>query len=276
MRRATGDERQQLGVLVILCLFNIFFWVGFEQAGGTMTLFADKQTNRVLGWGEVIVAAVVQIGAAINIRRTTRQEVGGRYLWGALTVIFTLTGLATLVWGGWTIVSGHRFEIPASLFQSINPLLIVALAPSFSRLWLRLDQGRFRSSTPTKMAVGMIILGLGFIVMFVGQKLAESQGKVSMGWLAAVYALHTMGELCLSPIGLSMVTKLAPVRVVSLAMGLWLVSIAIANYLAGNLESMLEKSHVPIYGFLVVSSIGPALLLMALTPLLKRWMHGRA
>jgi POT family proton-dependent oligopeptide transporter len=126
------------------------------------------------------------------------------------------------------------------------------------------------------MAVGMIILGLGFVVMFFGQKLAGTDGKVSMGWLASVYLLHTIGELCLSPIGLSMVTKLAPVRVVSLAMGLWFVSSAVANYLAGNLESILEKSHTPIYGFLIVSSIGPAFLLLAMTPWLKRWMHGRA
>ncbi|HEX3695668.1 MAG TPA: peptide MFS transporter [Polyangia bacterium] len=276
LRGANAEESQQVWVVIILCVFNIFFWMGFEQAGGTMTLFADKQTDRVVGWGEIIVAALVQIGAGINIHRTTRQEKAARILWGVLTYLFILTGIATLVWGGKALLSGQRIEIAASQFQSINPLLIVALAPSFSRLWLRLDRGRLRTSTPTKMAIGMIILGLGFVVMFFGQKIAEANGKVSMGWLAAVYALHTMGELCLSPIGLSMVTKLAPARVVSLAMGLWFVSNAIANYLAGTLESILDKHHVPIYGFLIVSSIGPALLLLALTPLLKRWMHGRA
>jgi POT family proton-dependent oligopeptide transporter len=202
--------------------------------------------------------------------------VAARLLWLVLTIFFILGGVVTLAWGGWALANGQRIEIAASQFQSINPLLIVALAPSFSRLWLRLDQGRFRTSTPTKMAIGMIILGLGFVVMFAGQRLAEAQGKVGPGWLAAVYALHTIGELCLSPIGLSMVTKLAPVRVVSLAMGLWFVSSAIANYLAGKLEGILEAYHVPMYGFLVVSSIGPALLLLMLTPILKRWMHGRS
>jgi POT family proton-dependent oligopeptide transporter len=275
-RGSTRDESQRLAVIVILCVFNIFFWMGFEQAGGTMTLFADKQTDRTLGWAEIIVAALVQIGAGVNIYRTTRQEVAARILWMVLTIFFILGGVATLAWGGWALANGHKIEIAASQFQSINPLLIVALAPTFSRLWLRLDSGRFRTSTPTKMAIGMIILGLGFVVMFVGQRLAEAEGKVSSVWLASVYALHTIGELCLSPIGLSMVTKLAPVRVVSLAMGLWFVSSAVANYLAGKLESILEAYHVPMYGFLVVSSVGPALLLLALTPLLKRWMHGRA
>ena len=173
--------------------------------------------------------------------------------------------------------TGKTTSIPASQFQAINPLLIVALAPTFSNLWSKLDSGRFKSSTPTKMAIGMIILGLGFMVLYAGQKLAVASGtKASAGWLAAVYAIHTIGELCLSPIGLSMVTKLAPPRVTSLAMGLWLFSSAIANYLAGILESLLAKVNVPIYGFLIVSSIGPALLLLALTPLLKKWMHGKA
>ena len=273
---STREEAQQIAVIIILCVFNIFFWVGFEQAGGTMTLFADKQTDRVVGWGAILIAAAVQIGAGVNIRRTTRQETGGRVLWSALTVLFILSGVATLAWGAWALATGRRIEIAASQFQSINPLLIVALAPSFSRMWMRLDSGRFRTSTPTKMAIGLIILGLGFVVMFVGQKLAEANGTVSMGWLAAVYTLHTIGELCLSPIGLSMVTKLAPTRVVSLAMGMWFVSSAVANYMAGTLESKLEPYHLPIYGVLIVSSIGPALLLLALTPLLKRWMHGRA
>ncbi|HEY2899264.1 MAG TPA: peptide MFS transporter, partial [Polyangia bacterium] len=187
-RGATAEESQQVWVVIILCVFNIFFWMGFEQAGGTMTLFADKQTDRVVGWGEIIVAAVVQIGAGINIHRTTRQEKAARILWGVLTYLFILTGIATLVWGGKALASGQRIEIAASQFQSINPLLIVALAPTFSRLWLRLDRGRLRTATPTKMAIGMIILGLGFVVMFFGQKIAEAHGKVSMGWLAAVYA----------------------------------------------------------------------------------------
>ncbi|HXI56496.1 MAG TPA: peptide MFS transporter [Polyangia bacterium] len=273
---ATRDEAQQIAVIIILCAFNIFFWVGFEQAGGTMTLFADKQTDRVVGWGAIIVAALVQFGAAVNIWRSTRQETGGRILWSTLTVFFVLSGIVTVAWGASALARGQQIEIAASQFQSINPLLIVALAPLFSKMWLRLDRGRFRTSTPTKMAIGLIVLGLGFVVMFFGQKLAEAQGKVGMGWLAAVYAIHTVGELCLSPIGLSMVTKLAPARVVSLAMGLWFFSSFVANYLAGTLESRLEPYHLPIYGVLIVSSIGPALVLLALTPLLKRWMHGRA
>ena len=273
----TKSEKQEVSVIIILVAFNIFFWMGFEQAGGTMTLFADEQTDRNIGGLGMLVIAVVVFACAYNFRHSTKNEVSGQALWVGLSLMFVLMGLATIGLAIYDFSTGKTTEIPASQFQAINPLLIVALAPTFSNLWTKLDSGRFKSSTPTKMAIGMILLGLGFVVLYVGQKLAiASGGKASSAWLAAVYLVHTLGELCLSPIGLSMVTKLAPPKVTSLAMGLWLFSSAVANYLAGILESLLTRVNVPIYGFLIVSSIGPAVLLLALTPLLKKWMHGKA
>jgi POT family proton-dependent oligopeptide transporter len=273
-RGANGDEAQRLGVIIILCLFNIFFWMGFEQAGGTMTLFADSQTDRALGWGAMAFIVVAILAAAANIWSSTREQTHARGFWLGIAGLFVVAAAMVAGPGIKELLATGHYIIPAAQFQAINPLLIVALGPLFSKMWIALDSGRFRSSTPTKMAVGMVVLGLGFVVMFLGQRLAGEHGQVSPMWLVAVYAIHTVGELCLSPIGLSMVTKLAPARVVSLAMGLWFTSSAIANYLAGTLEELLSHRHVPIYGFLVVSSIGPALLLLALTPILKRWMHG--
>jgi POT family proton-dependent oligopeptide transporter len=271
------QEAQELGVIVILCLFNIFFWMGFEQAGGTMTLFADEQTDRnVGGIGMLLIAAFV-LACAYNFRRSTKDQQSGKGLWLALTGMFVLAGVGAVGLAVYDLATGKTTDIPASQFQAINPLLIVALAPTFSNMWDRLDNSKYKTSTPTKMAIGMIILGLGFLVLYTGQKIATATGgKASSAWLVAVYTIHTVGELCLSPIGLSMVTKLAPPRVSSLAMGFWLWSSAVANYLAGTLESILEKSHMPIYAFLTASSIGPALLLLALTPLLKKMMHGKA
>ncbi len=276
-RGSTRTEVEQTLVIVILCAFNIFFWMGFEQAGGTMTLFADEQTERNLGPVGLLLVGAVVIGCAYNFWRATRDEASGRGLWVGLTGMFGIMALVAIGLAISDMVSGQTTNIPASQFQAINPLLIVALAPSFSNMWDKLDSGRFRTSTPTKMAIGMVLLGVGFVVLYAGQQMAlAAGGKASSAWLGAVYAIHTVGELCLSPIGLSMVTKLAPPRVSSLAMGLWLGSSAVANYLAGTLESMLSSVHVPIYGFLVVSSIGPAILLVACTPLLKKWMHGKA
>lgn len=214
----TREEWERIAAVVILAFFVIFFWMGFEQAGGTMNLFADKLTDRMaFGW-----------------------------------------------------------EVPASYFQSVNPLAIFLLAPLFSILWTGLNKSRFALSTPAKMALGILILGSGFIVLAIGQQRADVVGKVGMHWLVIVYLLHTVGELCLSPIGLSMVTKLAPAKLASLLMGLWFLANAAANYLAGILEHLLEGSGVPLYWFLVGSSMGASVLLLLLTPVLKRMTHGRA
>jgi POT family proton-dependent oligopeptide transporter len=200
-----------IGVLVI------FFWMGFEQAGGTMNLFAERETDRALL---------------------------GR-------------------------------EIPASYFQAVNPLLIVLLGPLLAAMWKRWDWTRFALSVPVKMGLGMMLLGTGFVVLAVAQGRAEALGKVGPQWLLAVYFLHTVGELCLSPIGLSMVTKLAPARLASVMMGLWFTATAIANYLAGTLEARLADSGIPLYWFLVGSSLGAGLVMWLAAPLLGRLMHGK-
>jgi len=212
----TSIEIHRIIAILIMGFFVVFFWMGFEQAGGTMNLFADKQVDRRLfGW-----------------------------------------------------------EIPTSYFQSLNPMLIFILGPVFTVFWLWLDTSRFRISTPAKMAVGMIILGIGFIILAVAQSSADGSGPVGAQWLFYVYFFHTVGELCLSPVGLSMVTKLAPVRLVSLMMGIWTTANFIANYLAGILERLLEGSGFPLYWFLVASSIGAGIVLLLITPWLKKLMHG--
>jgi len=212
----TPVERDRLLAILVMAFFVVFFWMGFEQAGGTMNLFADRLTDRRLG--------------------------------------------------GW--------EVPASYFQAANPLYILLLAPLFSRLWWRLDRGRWRPSVVVKQAAGLLLLGAGFALLLVAQRRAEAQGLVGPQWLLAVYLLHTLGELCLSPIGLSMVTKLAPARWLSLLLGLWFSAMALANYLAGTLEALLAAGGLPLYGFLVASSLAAGLLLLCLAPWLSRRMHG--
>jgi len=216
-RDNTREEWERVGAIVVLSVFVIFFWMGFEQAGGTMNLFAYEQTDRSIG--------------------------------------------------GW--------EVPATWFQGVNPLLIIVLAPLFSMLWTWNDKKKLGLSTPAKMGVGMIVLGLGFVVMYFGQQVADTQGQAGIMWLVMVYMLHTMGELCLSPIGLSMVTKLSPVRRVSLMMGVWFACTAVADYLSGRLEAICHHYGIGLWSTLIVFSIGAGIVLLAVTPLLKKWMHGR-
>ncbi len=216
-KRCTREEWDRVLAIVIMGLFVIFFWMGFEQAGGTMNLFADKLTDRsMFGW-----------------------------------------------------------EIPASYFQAANPLFILLLAPLFSALWTWWNRSRFALPTPAKMGLGLIVLGAGFVVLAFAQDRADALGKVGPQWLLGVYLLHTIGELCLSPTGLSMVTRLAPVRLAALMMGVWFGATAIADYLAGVLESLLKGSGIPLYWFLVATSFGAGVLLLAISPVLVRLMHGR-
>jgi POT family proton-dependent oligopeptide transporter len=175
------DEKQRISVIFILAFFVIFFWSCFEQAGASLTLFADQQTERHIG--------------------------------------------------GW--------EMPASYFQSVNPIFIIMLAPLFSLLWGWMGKRGIEPSSPLKMAMGLGLLALGYIVIAFGVHGVDPSAKISMWWLITLYGLHTMGELCLSPIGLSMVSKLAPLRLSSLLMGTWFLANAAANKFAGTLSALI-------------------------------------
>lgn len=212
----TSDEWSRVGVIFVLFFFNVFFWSGFEQAGGTFNLFADQNTNRNTFLG----------------------------------------------------------EIPASAFQSVNAILIFAIAPLFSMMWVWLANRSKEPSTPTKFSFGLLLLGLGFVVMSVANELAKDGSLISPLWLVLVYLFHTLGELCLSPVGLSMITKLAPAKLVSMMMGLWFGSIALANYMAGILEALLERVGLELFPFLTITSSTAGLLLLLLSPILKKMMKG--
>lgn len=179
----TKEEKSRIWVIFILAFFVIFFWSAFEQAGASLTIFAERQTDRhIFNW-----------------------------------------------------------EMPASWFQSVNPLGIIVLAPLFSWLWGQLSRRNREPSSPRKMAYGLVLLCLGYVVIAFAVKGVDSSAKVAMWWLVALYLLHTMGELCLSPIGLSLVSKLSPARFSSLLMGTWFLANAAANKLAGTLSSLIPS-----------------------------------
>ena len=172
-------EQKRIGVIYIIAFFVIFFWAAYEQAGASLTFFADEQTDRnIFGW-----------------------------------------------------------EMPAAYFQSFPAMFVILLAPLFASLWSFLGRKKIEPASPVKQSMGLLLLSLGYLFIAFGVHGLEPGVKVSMIWLIGLYFIHTMGELSLAPIGLSLVYKLSPVRFSSLLMGVWYLSTSAANKLAGLLSS---------------------------------------
>ena len=218
----TKEEKDRLRVIVIMMLFNIFFWAGFEQAGSSISLYTDRFIDRGIG--------------------------------------------------DWTV--------PTSWFQSVNPLFIVLLGPVFTILWTWLGKRGKEPNTIIKMALGMILLGVGFFLMIGaalerGGDVADTAVKANIMWLIGTYLIHTMGELCLSPVGLSMVTKLAPIRLGSLMMGVWFLSSFIANFLSGYLvQFFATMGALTIFAIISGVVIGLGMIVLIISNQLKKMMHG--
>jgi len=167
------------------------------------------------------------------------------------------------------------WQVPTTWFQAINPIFIFVLGPLFAGVWTRLGRSGRDPSIPAKMAMGLLLVSLGFVFMLGASKQSGAEGKAAMIWVVAAYFFHTAGELCLSPVGLSMVTKLAPARFASALMGVWFVANAVANYLAGLIGGYAEKLgefglFLAIAAFTAVAGV----MLLAVSPVLKRMMHG--
>ncbi|OIR12679.1 Di-/tripeptide transporter [mine drainage metagenome] len=178
----TSLEKTKVAVIFIVSFFVVFFWSAFEQAGASLTFFAEEQTNRNIG----------------------------------------------------------SYLVPASFFQSLNSIFVVSFAPLFAWFWLKL--GKYEPSSPFKMALGLLLLAFGYLWIAFGVKNVVPGVKVSMIWLTGMYALHTWGELSLSPIGLSLVNKLAPFKFASLLMAVWFLANAAANKLAGVLSALYPEN----------------------------------
>ncbi|WP_439882993.1 peptide MFS transporter [Pontibacter sp. MBLB2868] len=215
-----------------------------------------------------------------------------------LTVIFTLSFFSILFWlafeqaGSSMNIFAYKytdrtidflnFEVPATWFQSVNAFFIFTLAPVFSMLWVKLSKRNIDPDGPYKFAIGLLLLSLGFAVLVFGSlsipKGAETAG-VSMLWLVFAYLLHTMGELCLSPVGLSFVNKLSPIRLVGVMFGVWFFASAIGNYIGGALAGMIDEmaqtqSMSTFFMIFVGIAAAAAFILFLLSKRLVKLMHG--
>ncbi|MGI9288904.1 MAG: peptide MFS transporter [Pseudomonadales bacterium] len=180
------------------------------------------------------------------------------------------------------------WEIPASMFQSLNSFFIFTLAPIFAWLWTWLARHHWEPSTPVKFAMGIFLVGLGFLALVFGAKLGDP-AQTGLMWLVIIYLLHTMGELCLSPVGLSMITKLSVTRVVGMMMGVWFLASAAANFIASQIATLTGGEEIEgvamapaeatqkvleVYSQVGWIAVGVAVFLLLISPLLRRGMHG--
>lgn len=291
----TKKEKQRVSVIFIVAFFVVFFWSAFEQAGASLTFFADEQTNRHLGlsipsWLIYPVAVIVLLLLG-KLFLQTKQSMSDKRDSRLRITIFALLALAAMamMYGVVSVVTTGKDafslqDLPASTFQSLNSIFVISFAPLFAWLWLRL--GKYEPTAPTKMAIGLLLLAIGYLWIAFGVKGVGTGMKVSMIWLIGMYALHTWGELSLSPIGLSLVNKLSPVKFASLLMAVWFLANAFANYLAGTLSSLypdhkttsfLGYTMSNLYDFFmlfVVMAGIASVILFALSKQLQKLMRG--
>jgi POT family proton-dependent oligopeptide transporter len=293
--------RHRMYVVLILTFFSMLFWSFFEQAGSSVNNFTDRNVDRVLEERSITAA---EVGKTIRLQPTQEQlgyHNGDR--------MFTLDMLDKLREEhkaqpnfaiDWRVagdnvgmgVARRIAEIPASTFQAVNPIYILTFGLVFTALWTVLARFRLEPSTPVKFALGLLQLGLGFGAFWYGAVMADERGMVALVWLFLGYLLHTTGELCLSPVGLSMVTRLSPAKLVSTVMGMWFLATAFSQLLAAIIaqftgvsggeggaagEIPIPKQTVHLYGDvfgkIAVSALVSAVICFALAPLLSRWMH---
>jgi proton-dependent oligopeptide transporter, POT family len=294
-------RRERMFVVLILTFFVMLFWAFFEQAGSSVNLFTDRNVDRVFERADARVIGQADVGSAVMLQPT--QEQLGYTNGGKLFTIKDLTSLREANAEpdfeiSWTVdadnvgmrVASRAEEIPASILQSVNPIYIIVLGLAFTALWSFLGARGLEPSTPLKFALGLLLLGLGFLSFWYGAQSADPRGMVNVAWLVLGYLLHTMGELCLSPVGLAMVTKLSPHHLVSTVMGSWFLATAFSQFLAaiiaqftsvkdvagtGAFPAPIETVHVygNVFVRIAVAAMISAAICFVLVPMLKRWMH---
>jgi proton-dependent oligopeptide transporter, POT family len=214
----SGADWARIGAIGILTLFALLFWAGFEQAGSSLTLFADRATR------------------------------------------LTLFG----------------FTFPSSWFQSVEPLFVILFSPVFAWLWIRLARRNAEPSSPAKFTLGLFFLSLSFALVIPAARAFEaSGGRVSPWWLIGLYFLQMIGELCLSPVGLSMVTKLSPSHLVGLMMGVWFFATAMGNYVAGWVAGFLQdRPFTDVFQAAFLNLVIATVILAVLIVPIKKMMRG--
>lgn len=279
-------QRDRYIVVGVLAFFVVFFWASFEQASGSMTIFANKFTQRVLSGSSASIFKIVDTLITIVplgvitwvLFKLFAQTFKKISLSNIVLGVSFLSVWAIALWKLSVILPQETTEIPASWFLILNSLFIITLAPLFSKVW----ESKYNPSATVKFGLGMILLGVGFGMLAWGSASIPQGAKtasVSLVWLVVAYLLHTMGELCLSPVGLSYVSKLVPAKKIGIMFGLWYLAIAIGNKLAGFVGSYIDVivNNYSMSAFFLIFTIVPivvGIILILITSKMKKMMHG--
>jgi len=278
--------RDRMIAVALFAFFTVFFWASFEQAGGSMNIFAKDYTSRILVGNYAIIFKIINTLIYIIPLAIISWVLALLFKASHKKIPLSNNILATsfiIIWGIvlWLLYKEFiqdKTEIPASWFNILNSLYIIAFAPLFTKWW----ESKYNPSAAVKYGLGLVLLGLGFGVLAYGSA-SIPQGamtaSVSIMFLVFAYLFHTLGELCLSPVGLSYVSKLVPGRMIAMMFGVWYIAIAIGNKLAGKMGGMIDeitKEYSMSTFFLIFTLIpvGVGLLAMALNPIFKKLMHG--
>lgn len=307
-------ERERIFVLVIMFFFTMLFWAFFEQAGSSINNFTDRNVDRVAEKG---VITANDIGKTMNFE-LNQEQVGYPHIDSTgVTRLYSLTDLDNAKDAArkesertgkdvtpkatWLIQNEHvgmklgGTEIPASIFQSTNPIYILLFGLLFSWVWGYLGERGREPSTQFKFVLALLQLSAGFWVLWYAAEHADGRGMVGMSWLLLAYLLHTTGELCLSPVTLGLISKLSPKTIVATMMGTYYLGTAFSQYLAGIIATFTGvEEHggsgptlipppvetLPLYSDvfykIAIATVVAAVLMFAISPILKKWTHEEA
>jgi len=281
--RYTKVVRDRMIAVVVFAFFTVFFWMSFEQGATSLVLFARDFVDRSLEGNSLIIFNIVNALLTVVplifitwvlylLGKQTMKQIPGSNI--VLAICFA--GIwAVVLWMLNREFTAESSEITVSWFSILNSFFIIVFASLFSKWW----DSKYNPSAAVKYGLGLIIMAVGFGLLAFGSYGISEGVTVSMIWLVLAYLFHTLGELCLSPVGLSYVSKLVPARMIAFMFGMWYLAIAIGNKLAAVLGGQIENitKEYSLSTFFLIFTIVPlvaGLLIIAINPLLKKLMHG--
>ncbi len=284
--RYSATVRDRMFAVTIFAFFTIFFWAAFEQAAGSLNIFARDYTARDLSGSSAMFFKVIDTILTVVplliitwvlylVFKKTFSKIGFSNI--VLSISFLIIW-GIVIWKLNNEFSKDTTEVGATWFGILNSFFIIALAPLFSRWW----ESKYNPSAAFKYGFGLALLGFGFALLAYGSSgipQGAQTASVSMIWLILAYLFHTLGELCLSPVGLSYLSKLVPGRMIAFMFGIWYLAIAIGQKAAGTLGGMIDEvtANYNLSTFFLIFTIIPIAaggLIILLNPLLKKLMHG--